>query len=418
MHLNALLDLDVVAVETEDEINVLLELAAPTREEDRTRPPGTLQVVLDRSGSMAGGRLDAAKQALQSIVTRLSPEDSFGVVIFDDEVTVAVPAGPLTDKDVVRERIAAIQPGGMTNLGSGLVRGLEEARRVKGERAATLILLSDGMANTGVTDHGRLATLAATGRKHGVTSSTIGIGLGYDEELLAALARGGAGNTHFAEGGDEAGAAVAEEVGDLLDQVVQAASLTVTASEDVRSIRLYNDLSISPIENGFMAELGDFYAGEQRRVVMAVDVPAKSELGLAQACELELRWTDAETLESHTVNLPVHVNVVPGDQAAGRIPDPKVRTEVAFQAAQEAKREAGEALRQGDGERAAGLFADAGTRLDAVAAAAPIELGAEARDEAELLHDLSLRARTEDSRHVSKLNEADRARKSRRRRAR
>lgn len=416
MHLNALLDLDVVAVETDDQINIMLELAAPERAAGATRPPGTLQVVLDRSGSMGDGRLEAAKQALFSVIGKLSPADSLGVVVFDDEVGIAVPAGPLTDKQAARKMVGSIWPGGMTNLASGLVRGTEEARRAKGDRGATLLLLSDGHANTGVTDHSRLEQLAATGLGHGVTTSTIGIGLGYDEELMTALSRGGAGTTHFAEHGDEAGAAIAQEVGDLLDQVAQAAGLTVRASEEVAAISLVNDLAIAPLDDGFVAELGDFYAGEERRVLMAVDVPAKSGLGLVQVCEIELRWTDADTLESHTVTVPVHVNVVPGDQAAGRIPDPVVRSEVAFQKAQEAKRDAGEALRRGDATSAAKHYREASADMDLAASAAPAgALADEALEEAKVLRNMALRAREDDAVRVAKFGEADRIRKSRRR---
>ena len=416
MHLNALLDLDVVEVESHDEINIMLELKAPGREGDRKRQPGALQIVLDRSGSMAGDRLEAAQRALDSVITRLAPEDSFGLVTFDDTVQIPVPAEPLSNKPHVRALIAGLEPGGMTNLSSGLVRGLEEARRSKNGGAATLLLLSDGLANSGVTDHTRLEQLAATGQQRGVSTSTIGIGLGYDEELLGALARGGAGNTHFAEDGDQAGAALADEVGDLLDQVAQAASLTVRASDEVESIRLYNDLATAPLSGGFVAELGDFYADEERRVVMAVSVPAKAGLGLAQVCEIELRWTDADTLESHTVTVPLHVNVVPGDQVANRISDPTVRTEVAFQVAQGAKREATAALREGRVDAAAALFDDARAHMDAAACSAPADMRTEADAEAAMLRDLSQRARQEDAQFVSKLSEADRARKSRRRR--
>ena len=217
MHLNATLDLDVVAIEAEDQISVLLELAAPAAETSRTRPPSTLQVVLDRSGSMAGDPLESAKAALIDLVGRLEPTDHFGLVVFDDEVHVAVPAGPLTDKDSVRGLIASIPPGGTTNLSGGYLRGLQEARRVAGKRGATLLLISDGHANVGILDSDKLGSVAADARSHRVTTSTIGLGLGYDETLLAALARGGAGNTHFAEEGDTAAAALASEVDGLLE---------------------------------------------------------------------------------------------------------------------------------------------------------------------------------------------------------
>src|SRR5918998_6969208 len=105
MELKTTLDIDLVAVETADEVAVVLDLTAPTTAA-ATRPPHGLQVVLDRSGSMAGDRLDAAKRALEALVARLDPADVFGLVAFDDEVQIAVPASPLIDK---RATVAAIR---------------------------------------------------------------------------------------------------------------------------------------------------------------------------------------------------------------------------------------------------------------------------------------------------------------------
>ena len=374
MNLNALLDVDVVSVEAEDQVSLLLELVAPERDAGSQRPPGTLQVVLDRSGSMGDGRLEAAKEALEALIARLDPADNFGLVIFDDQVQVAVPAGPLTDKDRVRALIRGIWPGGMTNLSGGYLRGIQEARRVAGANGngggSTLLLLSDGHANQGVTDHGELNTIAATAQGHDVSTSTIGVGLGYDEELMSTVALGGGGNTHFAEQGDEAGAAIAAEADDLLEQVVQAASLVIRPTGDVSGVRLYNDLPATAIEDGIMVELGDFYSGEQRRLLLEIDVPAMPELGLAQVCELELGYVDVATLATETVTIPVNVNVVPGDEAAGRVANPTVRSEVAFQSAQRAKREAAEAMRRGDPDQAKGIWLQAAGDLDHHAPAA------------------------------------------------
>lgn len=85
MQINTKLDWDVVAVEDEDRVHVLLELTAPAPSRDQSRPPATLEVVLDRSGSMADGRLAAALQAIDSLLGRLEPEDRLGLVIFDYE---------------------------------------------------------------------------------------------------------------------------------------------------------------------------------------------------------------------------------------------------------------------------------------------------------------------------------------------
>ena len=119
MHLSALLDVDLVAVETTDELTLLVELTAPTPTTSAKRQPATLVVVLDRSGSMAGGRLQAAQAALLNLVDRLDPADNFGVVAFDNDVRVVVSAGPLTDKASAKQAIAALGTGGSTNLSAG-----------------------------------------------------------------------------------------------------------------------------------------------------------------------------------------------------------------------------------------------------------------------------------------------------------
>lgn len=266
-----------------------------------------------------------------------------------------------------------------------------------------------------MTDHAELERIVSGARRAGVTASTIGLGLGYDEQLMAAVARGGAGNAHFAEEPDAAGAALASEVDGLLDQVVQAASLTVRPTGAVDAVHLFNDLPGTTIDDGFMVELGDFYSGEERKLLLTIDVPAMAGLGLEQVCELELQWVDIATLDSHTVTIPVHVNVVPGDQAAARVPNATVRTELAFQAAQRSKREAAEALRRGDIEAAANAYDDAGSTLKAFAVEASPAMANEIEAEAELLLDLSARAKHDDASRIAKFTEADRHFKERKR---
>ncbi len=349
MHIDAILDISLVAVEQADQLTVMLELEAPTQPAARRRPPAMVEAILDRSGSMHDGRLAAAQSALIALVDRLDPDDAFGLVAFDDTVDVVVPAGPLTDKAAVMAAIAGIQPGGSTNLSAGLLRGLQEARRCAADQTPTVLLLSDGHANLGVDDPLQLSSVAA---RAGATVSTIGIGLGYDETLLAAVATGGHGSHVFAEEADAAGAAVAAEVDGLLSKTVQAASLLVRPQERVRDVTVFNDLPATAVAGGVMVELGDLWSGERRKLLLGLGVPAIASLGLATVATLELRYVALPDLTEQAVTLPISVNVVPGDEAAGRIPRPEVVTERLFQQAQRAKREAADALAVGD-ERAA-----------------------------------------------------------------
>jgi Ca-activated chloride channel family protein len=206
-----------------------------------------------------------------------------------------------------------------------------------------------------------LESVAARARAAGSTVSTIGIGLGYDETLLAAIATGGQGNHVFAEEADSAGAAVAAEVDGLLSKTVQAASLVIRPEHAVDQVTLYNDLPAVAIQGGVMVELGDLWSSERRKLLLGFDVPAMSALGLATVATLELRYVALPDLTEQSVTLPISVNVVPGDEAAGRIPRPEVVTERLFQEAQKAKREAADALARGDEDLAL-------QRLDAAAA--------------------------------------------------
>ncbi len=226
MKINAQLDVNLVAHETEDEVAVLLELEAPTAPADATRPQASLEVVLDRSGSMQGSPLEGAKQALVALVRRLEPTDNFGLVTFDNEAQVVVPAGPLTDKDAVIARIQAVGAGGATDLSAGYLRGLRELRRVA-STGGTVLIVSDGHVNQGVRDPDEFASITAKAYADGLVTSTLGYGQGYDETLLAAMARAGSGNHVFAADVDAAQAAIAGEVEGLLSKTVQALALTV-----------------------------------------------------------------------------------------------------------------------------------------------------------------------------------------------
>ena len=412
MQVKTYVDVDIVAVEQDDEVTVMIELAAAATASGKPRPPAAVQVVLDRSGSMDGERFHAAKQALGRLVDRLGPHDRLGVVAFDDEVRIVIPAGELQDKHAAKRAIADLETGGTTNLSGGLLRGLQEARRVAGDGGSTLLLLSDGHANAGETDPTKLASVAAAARNHGITTSTVGIGLGYDELLLAELARGGQGNHVFAEHGDGAAAAVAGEVEGLLSKTVQAASLFIRPDAAVDTVTVWNDLPGQPVDGGIMVELGDLWAGEERKLVLTFAVPAKAALGLARIAELELRYVSVPAFAEQTVTIPVHVNVVPGDQAAGRIPDQKVRTELVYQQVQVAKRNAADALRDGDHATARRAYVIAGAQLDDLMAACPSQ---ELAEEQQVIGELRSRADAGETDWAAKFSRMDQSRKSRKR---
>lgn len=294
-------------------------------------------------------------------------------------------------------------PGGMTDLSGGYLRGLQELKRVAAGGGGTLLLISDGHANAGVTDPMDLEKIAAQASGDRIVTTTLGYGLSYDESALSALAHGGSGNHRFAEDPDRAGAAIATEAGELLAKSVQTASLLITMEPSVALLKLYNDLPSTQLGDGkVMVEIGDFYSSERRKLFVRLAVPAMAGLGLAQIASLELRYVELPGLVEQVVTLPVQVNVVPGDEVVGRVADPTVRTEVLFQEAQQAKKRASEALERGDRTEATTLLTGAEELLGFAIQTAPPEMQVDIAKESFNLGSMKDRASWDDVSRLSK----------------
>jgi Ca-activated chloride channel homolog len=208
----------------------------------RDRLPLNLSLVLDRSGSMHGGKLEAARSAAAQLVRRLAPEDMVSVVAYDDEVrTIAMPATGTAQVDLPR-RIEDIETGGSTNLSGGWLRGHELVRENLLERGVNrVILLTDGQANAGLTDPQQLTGLAAQGRQTGVTTTTVGFGADYDEKLLRAMADAGGGNTYYIEERDQATAIFADELQGLLSLGAQNVAIRVEPAAAAQLAAVHHD---------------------------------------------------------------------------------------------------------------------------------------------------------------------------------
>ena len=364
---------------------------------------------------MSGDRLNGAKKALIELVDRLDPADRFGLITFDTQVQMVIPAVRLKDKAAAKHRIRQIVSGGSTDLSAGYLRGLQEAGRVAAGAGGTVLLISDGHANAGITDPAQLGSVAAKAGAAGVTTTTLGFGLGYDERLLSAIAAGGSGSELFAEHADDAVAAIAKELDGLLSQTAQAASLLIRMQPTCKRLRVVNELSSVVTPDGVQVELGAFYSGEVRRLVVTFDVPGIAALGLAKIADLAFTWVELPGLVQHSVTVPVHVNVLPGDQAAGRIPNPVVRTELAFLQTQRAKRVAAERMSQGYVGGALSSLKMAQVMLSEARAAAPAAMRAELADDLHAISKLEVEVRSGDLSRAAKRASADITLKSRRR---
>lgn len=266
-------DRELIRVAGNSERFVLVEIVAPTpeRERDHERPPVNIAFVLDRSGSMAGrNKLGVAKAGVLEAIDRLSSRDRFSVVTYDDDVQIlfasarATPEARRTAADALRP----VQPGNSTNLSGGWLRGAEQvAEHLVPTGVNRVILLTDGLANVGITDRDELAKHAWQLWTRGVSTSTIGVGEDFDERLLQAMADAGAGRYFFAGSVAEIRDHLTGEVGEAVEVVARDVRLEITspAPLDVKALTPHLIRG-----GGARAEvrLGDLVAGQLARIVL------------------------------------------------------------------------------------------------------------------------------------------------------
>ena len=234
-------------------------------------------LVLDKSGSMNGRKIEEAKQAAIQAVRRLDANDIVSVVVYDSTVEVLVPATKLTDKDAVCKKIAHVQPGGRTALFAGVSKAAAELRKfIDRERVNRIILLSDGLANIGPSAPSELGSLGASLKKESISVTAMGLGLDYNEDLMVNLASSSGGNHVFIEDATQIAGFFAKEFNTVLSVVAQEVAITIDVAAGVRPVRVFGNQAEITGQKVF-ATLTQLYSGQEKFLVLEVEVPASPE---------------------------------------------------------------------------------------------------------------------------------------------
>jgi Ca-activated chloride channel family protein len=360
------IDHELLAVERESVVHCLLELTAPPAPEDDRRTPLRLALVLDRSGSMAGPKLETAKACAKYLAHRARPDDELSIVAYDDEVRLVHALAPVGGSTTPLESaIAAIFPGGQTNLSGGWLKGVEQLRGAAQDATPKkVLLLSDGLANVGITDRAELAGLAKGALEEGVGTTTIGFGEGFDEELMTAMADAGSGNAYLAEGVDEVAGIFAQEFEGLVSLVAQNLSVEIRPGPDVSVVQVLNDFVTVGVAGGLQIQIGDAYGEERRRIVFALQIPRLETLGPATVADIVVRYVSVGAqVAAHELHVPVVANLVSADEADGTAPNADVVEEVVILKGARAQEEARRLALEGKFDEAGKLMLDAAEEL-------------------------------------------------------
>jgi Ca-activated chloride channel homolog len=289
---------------------VLVSFSAPPALGDVKRPSVNLSLVLDRSGSMAGEKLRLVKDAAEQALRMLRGTDRFSLVVYDDVVDVVAPS-TFARSDAVQRALDAlerVEEGGRTDLCGGWMRGCEQiALQLAPGQVNRCLLLTDGLANNGVTAHDELVRIAGDLAGRGVQTTTFGVGADFDERLLRDIAEAGQGHFYFIERARQIPDLLASEVGEALDVVARRAILRVALPKgaSAESLNRYRQVTVRG-DHELHVELGDLVSTQYLELVIRIEMPegtpgdsVGAELWLADAegalgsSRHEARWTFA-----------------------------------------------------------------------------------------------------------------------------
>ena len=250
-----------------------VRLNAESLAQPRPRP-AAFCLVLDRSGSMTGPPLEHAKQAAALAVKHLRAGDHFSLVTVESDAQVVVPLQTVQDKPAVQIAIANIGPAGSTNLSGGWLLGRDELRKAPAGAARRLLLLSDGHLNAGITEPAAVQQLVAAGLEHDtIRTACLGFGDGYNEDLMAELARSTNGAFYDADSPEKLPAIFTAELDGLQRLAAQNVRLRLKRLDFCESLVALGEYPAVQLPDGsYEFALGDFVSEEERVVCFALEV--------------------------------------------------------------------------------------------------------------------------------------------------
>ncbi len=277
-------------------VYLYIDLKADRVGDDKERTPLNIGIVIDRSGSMSDkNKLEFVKKAVDYIIDQAGRDDYLSVVMYDDYVDVIQRSAIIRDKYDLREKISKIQPGGFTNLSEGMFEGYDQVNRTYSRGYVNrVLLLSDGLANRGITDRFKLADMVRDkNRRDGITISTFGVGNDFNENLMTDIADYGKGNYYYIRNSYDIPEIFASELKGIRNLAAQGTKLKVRFPSRYLSP---NKVFGYPYElNGdeIVIDFKDVFSEQTKSVLIKFDVIRKIDRRIS--FESELTYEDVNS---------------------------------------------------------------------------------------------------------------------------
>ena len=328
----------------------------------KQRPGLNLALVIDRSGSMAGSKLSYARKAARFLAGELTERDRLAIVTFDEDVNVLVPSQPVRDPLLFISAINTIDAGGCTALFDGWLAGATQvANQLDPQGLNRVLLLSDGQANEGLTDADAIAAKVEGLTQRGISTSAFGLGSGFDEDLMGAVAAAGDGTLAQIESPKQLADLYASELQGLASTVGRKVSLGIRGKHGAELVDVINDLPQTSAGN---YQLPNLRYGQELGVGVRLQLPAWMPNQTIASVRLAWDAPDAEGRQELIEQLTLPVK--PQAELDGLDVDPAVAEQLALLQANRERRQAIEELDRGDLQSALASLSAIDDRLAAL----------------------------------------------------
>ena len=251
-----------------------IQLETPPVSDSPDRRPLVVGLAIDKSKSMYGDKISAVLESASALVNWLTRHDHLAIIAYDSTVEVVQPLTPLSDKFPVLKKLENITVGTSTNLSGGWLQALRSVEEADVENAfRRVILLTDGMANTGVVSTPDLVAIARDHFKRGISTTTIGFGRDFSENLLREIAKEGGGNFYFIEGPEQAHEVFFKEFGDIAALYGQGLEIRIRTGPGVRIQEVLNDIPGTQEEDDLLVlRPGDLRSDDLRNIILVLEI--------------------------------------------------------------------------------------------------------------------------------------------------